>query len=107
VECGSWLPLFFRLPPKNASPPQQPASSFILLQYYCQIPAAAVCFQNVDFPPEERGILPLLYVLYACVFWRGEAELLGIQASLKGFSAHRQKQTGRWVFSLGANDFQS
>ena len=25
---------------------------------------------------EERAVLHLLYVLYACVFWRGEAELL-------------------------------
>src|SRR6266850_2449404 len=44
--------------------------------YYCKIPASHICFHHVDFPPEERGVLHLLYVLYACVFWNGEAELI-------------------------------
>jgi hypothetical protein len=30
------------------------------------------------FYPEERTALHLLSVLYACVFWRGETELLRI-----------------------------
>src|SRR5712692_9848906 len=44
--------------------------------YYCQMPGSHVCFHHDDFYPEERAALHLLYVLYACVFWRGEAELL-------------------------------
>jgi hypothetical protein len=48
-------------------------------------------------PPEERSNVHLLYLLYACVFWRGEAEHLKISSSLKFFEAHRQKD-GRWVF---------
>jgi hypothetical protein len=32
----------------------------------------------VDEPSEERANLHLLYVLYVCVFWRGEAEHLAI-----------------------------
>jgi hypothetical protein len=31
-----------------------------------------------DARPEERFRVHLLYVLYACVFWRGEAEHLRI-----------------------------
>jgi len=34
----------------------------------------------------------LLYGLYACVFWRGEAEHLKVPSSLEGFEAHRQKE---------------
>src|SRR5947207_3297079 len=43
---------------------------------YCQILASFVYSEHVDFPPEERAALHLLSVLYACVFWRGEADLL-------------------------------
>jgi len=37
---------------------------------------APVYFFHVDPYSEERAALHLLYVLYACVFWRGEAGLL-------------------------------
>jgi hypothetical protein len=40
----------------------------------------------VEFSPEERAHVQLLSVLYACVFWRGEAQHLGILLSLKSFS---------------------
>jgi hypothetical protein len=59
-------------------------------EHYCQIIRPGVPCRYVDFPPEERAVLHLLYMLYACVFWRGEAELLRFQSSLKSFSSHRQ-----------------
>jgi hypothetical protein len=51
-------------------------SRVTLAKYYCQILSPYVCCQYVGFHPEERAALHLLYVLYACVFWRGEADLL-------------------------------
>ena len=45
------------------------------------LPAGAGCgyyAKDVSQPPEERGELQLLSVLYACVFWHGEARFLEI-----------------------------
>ena len=67
--------------PKNAQNLHQPTYSHLLPEldaepllspkYYCQFSDSHVCFKYVIFPPEERAALYLLYVLYACVFWRG------------------------------------
>src|SRR5260370_15371844 len=67
-ECAAAQTSPSLLPIHHTAIPQSP-----LTTYYCQVPASRVYFHYVDFPPEERAALHLLYVLYGCVFWRGEA----------------------------------
>src|SRR6266481_1347375 len=47
-----------------------------LASSHCKSSTSPVYSFHVDLYPEERAPVHLLYVLYACVFWRGEAELL-------------------------------
>ena len=57
-----------------------------LLLDHCQVLTSHVCLVYVHFRPEERAALHLLYVLYACVFWRVEAGYLAFQTSLEGLA---------------------
>jgi hypothetical protein len=50
-------------------------------QFHCQTGALRVSFFSATLRPEERHELHLLYVLYACVLWRGEAEHLANSSS--------------------------
>jgi hypothetical protein len=55
--------------------------------------------------PTTKRIGLLLYVLYVCVFWRGEAEHLA-QETAEFFRTHRQQVAGGF-FVLDKKDFES
>ena len=48
----------------------------VLPKNSCRAAIFPIYFFHVELYPKERAPLHLLYVLYACVFWRGEADLL-------------------------------
>ena len=51
-------------------------------------------------PPEERARVHLLYGLYACVFWRGEAEHLANVLASRPFdpTARNELAGGFFIF---------
>ena len=50
------------------------------MRHYCQLPPSLVSFLHVGLLPVERSNVQLLFLLYVCLFWRGEAKRLGIQS---------------------------
>jgi hypothetical protein len=60
---------------------------------YCQRWIIHVALKNASSQPEERNHLHLLYALYACVFWRGEASPLS-SLSLKVFKPTARRRAG-------------
>jgi hypothetical protein len=73
---------FFGIPARVAIPRQAlPTWPGIgTAKYYCQPAPSLVLCVYVGLPPEERAHGLLLSVLYAYVFWRGEAEHLASQS---------------------------
>jgi hypothetical protein len=49
-------------------------------KHYCQRSPSLVSFLHVGLPPVERSNVQLPFLLYVCLFWRGEAKRLGIQS---------------------------
>ena len=49
-------------------------------EHYCQPSPSPVSFTHVGLPTvEHANVQLLLFLLYVCLFWRGEAKRLGIQ----------------------------
>src|SRR5260370_35588726 len=82
-RCGDPDCRFSSAHPQQCHPPRRPARQPPLTTYYCQVRSSRVSFHYVDFPPEERAAIHLLYVLYGWVFCRCAAYPLGIRRSLK------------------------
>ncbi len=76
------------------------------MKYYCHLSSSPVSLWNVDLLSEERSNVQLLFLLYVCLFWRGEAKQLGIHLSFKSFQPTARNELAGGFFVLHQTSFE-